>query len=644
VKLTVERLPASQVRLDIVAEEAEFAAAVEKAARKVARDVQMPGFRKGKVPRSMIERMYGREVFLEEAHKLIMDDLYRQALTQEELVPVGAPEVDITEPDPIAFSVVVSVYPTVDPGDYAAIRVDPGDAAVEESEIAEVIDRLQKTSSPWVDPADPRKPREGDQITLDLAMATEEGEPFQEPVEDAVFVIGESQLFPQLAEVVQTLDVGEGGTTTITFAEDDQDATERLRGQTLVYTVTLKGLKERELLEVDDDFASSYAGEPTVDALHVAITRDLHQGKTTEVRKGVVNSITDQIAGQATAEVPSEMVDEALDEELNRVRQRLQMQRTSLESYLRAQDQTEEELREELRPSVAKRLRNSLILRAIAEKEGVEVTDEDVDAEVETIVAGTPNEEQLRKVYGGDRYMRTVLRNELFDQRLTDRLIELATEGRGAVLNAFDAGLYPTPEPAAVAPSADEDAAAPIGEGDDTGAQLGLVAADSAGSDDPMAELAVTDGSDGPMEELATIAAADDEPMEDDLPDTDAELTAGAAADEATAGREAEADQLALGSATGGAVDLAADTGLGTETGSDADEPTDGTTPFPGSVAATGDTCPDDHPIKGNASSKIYHQLGQSSYASTIPEICFATAEDAKAAGFRASKSSGSVE
>jgi trigger factor len=306
------------------------------------------------------------------------------------------------------------------------------------------------------------------------------------------------------------------------------------------------------------------------------------------------------------------MVDEALDEELNRVRQRLQMQRTSLESYLRAQDQTEEELREELRPTVAKRLRNSLILRAIAEKEGIEVTDADIDAEVETIVTGAPNEEQLRKVYGGDRYMRTVLRNELFDQRLTDRLIELATEGRGAVLNAFDASLYPTPEPVAVAPSDDEDEdgdMAAAAEGD----QLGLVAAD---------------GSEEAMEELAEIAAADDEPMEDDLPETGAATTIEDDANDATAGREAEVDQLEL--------DAAGIAGAGDEV--------DGTTPFPGSVAATGDECPDDHPIKGNASSKIYHQIGQSSYNTTIPEICFATTDDAEAAGFRASKSSGSVD
>ena len=628
-KLTVERLPESQVRLDIVADEAEFASAVEKAARKVARDVQIPGFRKGKVPRSMIERMYGREVFLEEAHKLIMDDLYRKALLQEELVPVGPPEVEVTEPDPIAFSVVVSVYPTVDPGDYAAVRVEPGDAAVVEEQIDKVVDRLLKTSSPWVDPAEPRTPREGDQITLDLSMVDPDGEDFQDAIEDAVFVLGESNLFPQLRELAETLDVGGTGTTTITFAEDDEDATERLRGQTLTYTATLKGLKEREPLEVDDEFARSYAGEDSVEAMRLAIAKDLHEGRTTEVRGEVVNAITDRIADQATADVPSEMVDEAVDEEIGRVRQRLQMQRTSLESYLRANDQTEEELREELRPAVAKRLRNSLILRAIADREGVAVEEAEIDAQVEDIVAGAPNEEQLRKVYSGDRYMRTVLRNDLFDQRLTDRLIEIATEGRGAVLNAYDASLYPEPELVDAMTEEDAGDASPDGDagdaspGDDApaGDASGAEAAGSGMATEEVEQLdlgddlapadaepptGATGGSAEPMETLATIAAADDEPLEDDLPETAAE----------SASPGTDADQLPPATAEDAGAE---------------------TTPFPPSVAPDGEACPDDHPIKGNAGSRIYHVAGQVSYAATIPEICFATAEDAEAVGYRAS-------
>lgn len=436
-KLTVERLPESQVRLDIAAEEAEFAQAVEKAAKKVAREIALPGFRKGKVPRHMIERMYGREVFLEEAGRLIMDDLYRQALKQEELTPVGDPSVEITQMDPVAFTVEVPVFPAVEPGDYASVRVEPQDASIEESDVDEVLQRLRKASSPWVDPAEERAPVEGDQVTLDLSIS-EGGEQFQEPIEDAQFIIGESQLFDELREAVLKLKPGETGEAIITFAEDDEAATEKLRGKTLTYSVTLKGIKARELLEVDDEFAKTYAGEESAEALIAAIRQDLHQARTKEVRSTVLAQIIETVAEGATIEIPAVMVEDSLTEEMGRVRQRLQMQRTSLEIYLRANQQTEEEFREELRPEVARRLRNSLVLREIAERDGIAVSDEEVESEIHDIVSGAANPEQMEKVYSADRYMRSVLRNEMYDERLSDHLIAIATEGRGAVLNGYE--------------------------------------------------------------------------------------------------------------------------------------------------------------------------------------------------------------
>lgn len=445
-KLTVERLPESQVRLDITAEDAEFAEAVEKAAKKVSRDITLPGFRKGHVPRHMIERMYGREVFLEEAGRLIMDDLYRKALEQEEITPVGNPEVQITQMDPVAFTVEVPVYPTVDPGDYTSVRVEPQDASIQESDVDEVLQRLRKASSPWVDPAEERKPVEGDQVSLDLAIF-ENDEPFQDPIENAQFIIGESQLFEGLRDAVLELTPGETGEAIITFAEDDEAAADKLRGKTLKYVVTLKGIKERELLEVDDEFAKTYAGEESAEALIAAIRKDLHQAKTTETRSAVLNQIIDAVADGATLEIPSVMIDEAVTEEVARVRQRLQMQRGSLEAFLRSSGQTEDEFKEELRPEVAKRLRNSLVLREIAEREGITVSDEDIEAEIERITSAAPNPEQMQQVYGADRYMRSMLRNEIYDERLSNHLITSATEGKGATLNGYDPDAATESEP-----------------------------------------------------------------------------------------------------------------------------------------------------------------------------------------------------
>jgi trigger factor len=143
VKVTIERIPESQVRLEIAAEPEEQNEAIEKAYRKVAREVVIPGFRKGKAPRAMVERYFGREMVVDEANRSLMDDLYRKAIEQEDLVPVGDPELDSIEPDPLQFTVTVPVYPTVDPGDYLSVRVEPADAALEEGAVDEVLDGLR---------------------------------------------------------------------------------------------------------------------------------------------------------------------------------------------------------------------------------------------------------------------------------------------------------------------------------------------------------------------------------------------------------------------------------------------------------------------------------------------------------------------
>lgn len=546
VKVTVERLPESQVKLDIVADEQEFAEAVEKAARKVAKDVQVPGFRKGKVPRHMIERLYGREVFLEEAGRLIMDDLYREAIESEDLNPVGNPSVVITEADPIAFTVTVPVYPEVDPGDYLTVRADPKDAAVEQSEIDEVVERVRRQSSPWVDPAVERTPAEGDEVTLDLVIF-EGDDQFQEPIEDARFIIGESDLFPELRTAIESLKPGESTDATLTFEEDNTAAAEHLRGKTLRYTVTLKGIKERELLDLNDEFATTYAGEESLDDMLASVRKDLHRGKTNDMRNEVLNSIIDQIGEGANIAIPSVMVDDSVQQEIERMRQRFQMQRSSLEAYLRSNNQSLAELAEELRPTVATQLRNTLTLREIAKREGIEISDADLDAEIDAIVADAPEPERMRQIYGADSYMRSVIRDELFNELLTDRLIEIGTEGKGAVTSAYE------PE-----------------DGESTG--RGVFRGSRRKSGGKKAAAAKSDAVEEAAGEVATTPAA--------------------------------------GST----------------------QPLDG------------GECPDDFPIKGNLSSLIYHQHGQSSYANTEAEICFATTDDAEAAGYRASKAAGAIQ
>jgi trigger factor len=442
VKLTVERMPESQVRLAIAADESEFAEAMDKAYRKVSREATVPGFRRGKAPRHIIERLYGREVFLEEAHKGLMDDLYRKAVTEADIVPVGNPEVEFVSAEPLEFNVIVPVFPTVDAGDYTSVRVDSLDASIADTEIDAEIEVLRQENSPWVTVADARKPVMGDQVTVDLKLTGEDGEEIQAPIDDAVFVIGESQLFEGLRTTIEDLLVGESGQVTIAFDEDDEAAAERLRGKVITYDVTLKEVKVKSLLELNDEFAVEYGEVDTMEKLRESVLAELHARKTSDQYSSVVASIIQKIGEGASIELPAPMVDDGVEEELGRLRQRLAYQRTSLEAYLRLTGQTEEQFKETLRPSVSERLSSSLVMRKVAELEGIEVSDDDIEAAIAEFIAKSSTPDQMRRIYSEDRYLRSLLRNELFDKRLTDRLIEIATEGRGAVINPFVA-----PEP-----------------------------------------------------------------------------------------------------------------------------------------------------------------------------------------------------
>jgi trigger factor len=449
----MERLPESRVQLEIAAEEEEAAKAMQRAVRKVANQVTLPGFRKGKAPRVMIERAYGPEVFQEEATEILMTDLYRQALEQEDLVPVGDPTVDIASTDPLVFTVVVPIYPEIDPGNYRDVRVESIDATVDDAAVEELVEALRKSHSPWVDPAGEglqvgagleltpktRHPREGDQVTIDYTVQ-EEGATVEEPVEDAVFVLGESGLLEPIEDAIKGLRVGESAGFSVPFPEDDESIDESVRGKTLSYTVTLKGLKERDLLPLDDDFARTVGDADTMDELRRDIRDDLHRSRTASARSEVLNQIVAKMAEGATIDIPEPMVDRAVEDDLQRLRGRLAQQGVSLEAYLRATEQEEDDLRAEMRPAASERLRNSLLLRTIAEKEEIEVNDEDLDAAVErmTLAAqGTERSEQAA-AFARSEYVRDMLQSEYFERQLTDRLIEIATEGRGAVVNAWE--------------------------------------------------------------------------------------------------------------------------------------------------------------------------------------------------------------
>ncbi|MBW3632928.1 MAG: trigger factor, partial [Chloroflexi bacterium] len=268
-------------------------------------------------------------------------------------------------------------------------------------------------------------------------------------------------------DAIKGLRVGETTGFSVPFAEDDESLDESLRGKTLSYSVTLKGLKERDLLPLDDDFAKTVGDVDTLDELRRDLREELHRERTTEARREALAQIITKIAEDAKIDLPDPMIDRAVEDDLRRLRGRLAQQGVPLEAYLRATEQDEDALRDELRPAARERLRNSLLLRAIAEREGIAVGDDVVDAAVErmTLAAQTSEQPTQAEAFARSDYVRGMLQSELFERQLTDRLVEIATEGRGAVVNGWEA---PVPE---------------------SGSSEGDVAASAAGDDD-MADIA----------------------------------------------------------------------------------------------------------------------------------------------------------
>lgn len=430
-KVTVARGAGSIAYLDIAADEAEFAVAMNAAYRKIVRDVNVPGFRKGKAPRHIVERLVGQNALVEEAGMGMMDDLYRRALEQENLTPVSEPEVNVTEVNPIAFTITVQVYPDVTLGDYLSVRVDPIDVSLEDGEIDETIETMRKNVAEWIPLDEERKPEEGDQVVIDMTVYDGD-EVFQEPATDMPWVLGEANMFEALEDTIKDMEVGTSDELTLAFDDDDESVAPDIRGKSLRYDITLKEVNVRDLPEVDDEFAGRFGEIETIDDLREEIRKDLLRGKVAEAQTEVVNEIVNKMAEASEVDVPVAMVDMEIDNQVTQTRSRLAQTGTDLETFLSMSNKTEEDFREELREDAARRVRNTLVLNQIAEVESLTVTDEDIEAEIDRMIGDMENAEQLRSIYASE-YFRERLENDLHDRRMTERIIEIATEGVGAV-------------------------------------------------------------------------------------------------------------------------------------------------------------------------------------------------------------------
>lgn len=371
--------------LEIEVDESRVAEALERAFKKVVRDVNVPGFRKGKVPRKIFERRFGVESLYQEALDLLLPEAYSEAVLEQEIDPVDRPQIDITQMEagkPLLFKATVTVRPEVTLGEYKGISYEDKSTEVTDEEIAEELATIQKSHAELRNIEDGQI-EDGDSVTIDF-RGTVDGELFEGgEAENYQLEIGSKTFVPGFEEQLIGLALGQERDIEITFPEDYH--VKSLAGQKAIFHVKLHEIKRRVLPELDDEFAKDVSEFETFEEYKKSVVENLEHQRAHEREHEIENEIIEKVVAGATLEVPDVMVEQEIDAQLNEFGQRLAQQGIPLDAYKEFTGATTEELRQQFREDAIRRVKTSLVIEAVAKAEALEVSDEAVDLELQKL-------------------------------------------------------------------------------------------------------------------------------------------------------------------------------------------------------------------------------------------------------------------
>jgi len=419
--------PGSRVRLEIEVPADEVSRHFETAYRHLAERTRVPGFRPGKAPRNVIERYVGRDAVLAEAVEHLVGEGYDAAIDQTDLIPIDQPEVEIDsaslrEGDTARFAAVVAVRPTASVGAYTDYPFKLEVPPVKDEDVEVVLSELRDQQA-TLRPVDDRGAEKGDLVAVSF-RGTIDGEPFDGGTAERLpLALGEERMIPGWEDQLVGMRIGESREFDLTFPADYR--VETLAGREAHFTVTLVDLRERILPALDDPFAASVTDGQTIDQLRAEIREALGRRAEAEARHQFGDRIIEFATANATVELPEVMIANEVEIMRDELRARLAEQRIGIDKYLELARQTPEELMAELREPASLRVKTLLVLSAIAEREGIDATDAEVDAEVEAQLGRYPGEPRLRE-YLASRRGRSYLRMTLRNRKLVDGLIDRA--------------------------------------------------------------------------------------------------------------------------------------------------------------------------------------------------------------------------
>jgi len=393
-KITQERLPNAQVALTVQPDEEQVEKALRKAATKVAQRYTVPGFRKGKAPYAAVVRAFGKEALLEQAAEDLGDQIYKQALEETGLMPIGPGALEDVILEPLTYRLVLPMPPETDLGDYRSVRVERSAVEITDDEIAAELAKMQEQQTEWL-PLEDEGAAHGDLLTMQIKGVTDDGEIIDDEAFELILEPESEDFPPGFDQQFLAVKAGDSVAFDVTYPEDWPS--ERA-GAEAHFDAAILSVKRRQAPELNDDFALLVGDYETLDELTQSIRAGLLEQRQDEADAEYANAVLQQIIeGAVTIEYPPVLVDDAVDRLVSEQEQSMRRAGLPLSEYLRMTGQTEADLRQRLRGRAEASLRVDLTLAKLTALEGIEATEDEIRQRIEEMAANNEEEgETLR--------------------------------------------------------------------------------------------------------------------------------------------------------------------------------------------------------------------------------------------------------
>ena len=500
VKVTKESSSPVEVILNVEMDAADEDPYIDRSYRRTVGRLNIPGFRKGKAPRSIVENYVGRIALLQEALDFMIPETLNQALQDEEIQAFVEPRVEVMELEPVSFKATVPLEPSVDLGDFYEVRLEKEPVEISDEEVDQVLERIRREMAPWEPVSRPAE--YGDLLNLNV-LGEMDGE--QVVNDEAVDYIPEPTNvlpFPGFAEHIEGMEESQDKEFTITIPEDYPRP--EYAGKEVSFKVEVISIKEKALADLDDEFAKGVGeGFDDMDALRAHILERVTGEAEAQANYAFQEQSMTSLMESATITASDLLLEREIQNMQDERERMLRNQRLDLDTYLSYVGKTEEEFQDELRPVAEERLNRMLVIRKLAQEEGLEVEPEEIQGEIESILSGSSqeNEAAMRRALNSEG-TRDSIRASLLNQKVMARLVEIV---QGLEPSATDDDLEDTedteeePEAGAVA----EDTTAEV----DTVAEADTAPTAEAGAEDTTAEDTTAEVDSAPSGEADTPAS-----------------------------------------------------------------------------------------------------------------------------------------